>query len=320
MTAYVAGDSEAGADSESGVMFPPTDGMSVSVYLGTETLRGWLVVDRSGDSILDAEGAARIAVVPWDAALPMWKGRVTSGQLTASEAGDRPAWWDRTAPAIAAMMRSDRERDLALQAQSAAEASTVALAREHERWVDDLVEAAHDWADEGELCGDFDTFMRRQGLAARSHDFDVEVEVTAAASVYVSVEACCSEAVKDKVSTLEVKSAWREQYGIAADVEVEIDEWWVQFMSARDSSGATVSSRCEMGRLKTFRVEAVVKVIATVVVAEEASNGDKAERAVTTGEVMTAWRERYGIASGVAVAFDNWTTESARRVVRRQSV
>lgn len=210
-----------------GVVFPPADGEFVRVDTGTEWLRGWVVVDPS-QKPTPPENWAAVAVMPVSADAAVWEGRVTPDQVSLEAPGVQPVWWSRVAPLIVETMTARRDAGAARVAQRTAEDGKAELASTHTRWIDALVESAHEWADDNSLCSQFDNFMESHDLPGRSRMYDVEVEVNIRTTVTVSVSARSGDNAADSVDTSEVESAVRDKYGIAGYVDVDIDDWTVE--------------------------------------------------------------------------------------------
>ncbi|MFZ2175685.1 MAG: hypothetical protein WAW17_16935 [Rhodococcus sp. (in: high G+C Gram-positive bacteria)] len=206
-------------------VFPPSDGAFVNVDTGSAWIRGWVVVDRSGEPA--PAGWADVALVPVSADVVVWHGRVTPDQVKLEAPGVQPVWWDRVAPVIAEAMRSRRDVARTREAHRAAEDAKANLQLSHAQWVDKLVESAHAWADENSLCSQFDNFMEEHDLPARSRDFDVEVDVTMRATVTVSVTARSSDDARDSVDSDAVESALRDKYSIAGYQDLDIADWTI---------------------------------------------------------------------------------------------
>ena len=85
---------------------------------------------------------------------------------------------------------------------------------DHETWTNTLVEDAHHYADENDLCERFDSFMRKHDLPARTRDYDLRVTVTA--TLVVSREA---GSVEEAISDLTTEDVW------AAMSRHSIDDW-----------------------------------------------------------------------------------------------
>jgi len=77
--------------------------------------------------------------------------------------------------------------------------------RDHAAWLDRLTEEAHTEADDRDWCGDFDDFMARVGLARRTRDYDLRVEVTA--TVYLTRNANSGEEAIDALTCEDVREA-----------------------------------------------------------------------------------------------------------------
>ncbi|WP_054249036.1 hypothetical protein, partial [Rhodococcus opacus] len=159
---------------------------------------GWLVADRTDVAALSVNGVAEdkrlvsVALVPLSPDAPVWQGRVRPDQVVvaslqrpdqvvvASLQRPVPVWWERIATSLAEAMRDRRE---------------VAWLREHLQanqkahadWVEHIAKDAGTWADENNLCSEFDRFMEEHGLPPRSREFTVEALVTITTKVSVPV-------------------------------------------------------------------------------------------------------------------------------------
>lgn len=83
------------------------------------------------------------------------------------------------------------------------------IQREQRAWIDQLVESAHEYADDADLCGTFDNFMERQGLPVREKSHDVDVTVSVELTIY-DVMARDAEDAEQKISTEHVHDALRD--------------------------------------------------------------------------------------------------------------
>lgn len=83
--------------------------------------------------------------------------------------------------------------------------------------LDQLVDDAHTYADDNELCRRFDEFMVSHGLRPRTRDYELRVEVTA--TVYLTREAANAEDAADALTRDEVFAALN-----AVDIEWEAEE------------------------------------------------------------------------------------------------
>ena len=68
--------------------------------------------------------------------------------------------------------------------------------------LDRLVESAHEYAEDNELCGKFDEFMEENSLPPRQKSFDLAVEVTA--TVYLTREGRDADDAAESVSKEEI--------------------------------------------------------------------------------------------------------------------
>lgn len=190
--------SGAGVAAPAGGVFP-ADGVFVEVREGEAWTAGWLVADRTDVAALSVNGVAEdkrvvsVALVPLSPDAPVWQGRVRPDQVVvASLQRPVPVWWERIATSLAEAMRDRRE---------------VAWLREHLQanqkahadWVEHIAKDAGTWADENNLCSEFDRFMEEHGLPPRSREFTVEALVTITTKVSVPVSARSEEVAEDEV-------------------------------------------------------------------------------------------------------------------------
>lgn len=163
--------------------------------------QGWLVVEDGSPT-----GERRCAVVPLDGA-----GSVLSGSLwevkvkPSAAAGVMPQWVSAVAAGWWACRVAIKERDTAQREL-----------RIHGERLERIVDAAHEYADDNDLCSRFDDFMREQGLRARVREYRVEVE--ARVRVTVRVSASSADAASDDVDDALIADALselssRELYG-----------------------------------------------------------------------------------------------------------
>ncbi|PBC35383.1 hypothetical protein CJ179_48185 [Rhodococcus sp. ACS1] len=191
----------------------PADGVFVEVREGEAWTAGWLVADRTDVAALSVNGVAEdkrlvsVALVPLSPDAPVWQGRVRPDQVVvASLQRPVPVWWERIATSLAEAMRDRRE---------------VAWLREHLQanqkahadWVEHVARDAGNWADENNLCGEFDRFMEEHGLPPRSREFTVECEVAITAKVTVTVSARSGEIAEDEVDREMVARALGRRIG-----------------------------------------------------------------------------------------------------------
>ncbi|RYD13981.1 MAG: hypothetical protein EOP90_15635 [Lysobacteraceae bacterium] len=177
----------------------PADGVFVEVREGEGWMAGWLVADPTDVAALSVNGVAEdkrlvsVALVPLSPDAPVWQGRVHPDQLVvASMQRPVPVWWERIATSLREAMRDRREAAWLrehLQANQKA----------HADWVDSIAKDAGTWADENNLCSEFDRFMEEHGLPPRSREFTVEALVTITTKVSVSVSARSEEVAEDEV-------------------------------------------------------------------------------------------------------------------------
>ena len=75
----------------------------------------------------------------------------------------------------------------------------------HEAWKANLTEAAHEYANDNSLCGVFDQFMIDHGLAPRTREYEVEVDVEF--RVRITVEGVNGDAAAEAIDQDEVDEA-----------------------------------------------------------------------------------------------------------------
>lgn len=95
---------------------------------------------------------------------------------------------------------------------------------ERDRWTGELVDSAHEWADDNNLCREFDRFMLRHGLPTRERDYEVTVSVTMCATVTISVTATSEEGARDGVDGDLIRERIGSRYGSLPD-DLSIDDY-----------------------------------------------------------------------------------------------
>lgn len=97
------------------------------------------------------------------------------------------------------------------------------LTERFESWKSSLVSDAHEFADENNLCGEFDRFMREHDLPEREREYAVNYSVTLSGTVYVTGSG------RDDVAERFESGEWTEhigsnrlsEYAWSADVTVD---------------------------------------------------------------------------------------------------
>lgn len=142
----------------------PADGVFVEVREGEGWTAGWLVADRtdvaglSVHSVAEDKRVVSVALVPLSPDAPVWEGRVCPDQVVvASVQRPVPVFWERVAGSLAAAMVSRRETATLRERLEGAHA-------DHMKWIDAVATSAHQWADENNLCSEFDRFMEDHDL------------------------------------------------------------------------------------------------------------------------------------------------------------
>ena len=152
--------------------FPPGDGAFVRVNTSPKWASGWIVVDRTGDEVVDAQGCVSVALVLAFGPDAVWTGRVSRDQVKSSRLSGLPSGWDQMAEICTALLATRRESVTSWEARKAADDARVELDAAHRLWLNRLTVSAHEWADGHDFCGMFDGFMLAHGLAPRARYSD----------------------------------------------------------------------------------------------------------------------------------------------------
>lgn len=211
--------SGAGSASPAGGVFP-ADGVFVEVRAEVSMLSA------AGAGAAAGERVVSVAVVPLSPEAPVWEGRVRPDQVViASVQRPVPLFWDRVAGSLAAAMVASRETATLRERLEGAQA-------EHRQWVDAIATSAHAWADENNLCGEFDRFMAEHDLPPRRREFSVECEVTMTTRVSVTVESRSAENAEDDVDREMVARAVGRRIGGFRRHDLELDDFTVRGVQA----------------------------------------------------------------------------------------
>ncbi|GAT07669.1 hypothetical protein H7I77_10030 [Mycolicibacterium novocastrense] len=170
-------------------------GSWVSVRINPELLAGgWFVVEQE-----PIDGGQRwCAIVSADPVAVVAAGPVADVMLWAWSVPDPDGAMPSWVPVLA---------DSAWQAargQAAAREARSALSRERAR-LEAIVDAAHHYANDNDLCSRFDDFMIEQGLRPRSRDYSVLVDVRL--RVRISSSGHDADSASENVTTSEVVEA-----------------------------------------------------------------------------------------------------------------
>ena len=96
-------------------------------------------------------------------------------------------------------------------------------AARHQQWIDGLVEDAHEWADEHDLCSRFDDFCAQHDLPTRTRDYDVRVNVSMSTRVTITRSASSSDDAEDAVDRDDVREALEGMFGTSLLADVDFD-------------------------------------------------------------------------------------------------
>lgn len=156
-------------------------GAVVCASLSDGPVTGWLVVEDDAGA-----GAQRqCAVVRLDGCGVAAAGAVSEVMLAGDPVpteGEMPAW---AAALAGSSWAARRLRGEVQDARAEAQRSQAALI-EHRAQLERIVDAAHEYASDNDLCERFDRFMISQGLRPRSRDYVCEVDVTVRVRIPVS--------------------------------------------------------------------------------------------------------------------------------------
>lgn len=190
----------AGVESGAVVFAPLVDG----------PVPGWLVVEES--AVGDAE--RQCAVVRLDGCAVVVAGAVSEVQMSGDPVPaeeEMPAWASALAGAFWAARRARGE----------AQAARLALT-EHQARLERIVDAAHEYANDNDLCERFDRFMLSQGLRPRLREWVCEVDATIRLRIPVSSHS--ADAAAGEVTDQIVQQAIAELRGpLLADAIQEHD-------------------------------------------------------------------------------------------------
>ncbi|WP_308160192.1 hypothetical protein [Mycolicibacterium goodii] len=174
------------------------------VWVDTEDggpVAGWLVVEHP--NCVDEGGERRCAVVQAESCSVVSAGLISEVQVSAGPIpteNPMPEWVKALAASYWAVQEAFTERD----------AARLALRKNEER-LERIVDAAHEYADENDLCERFDDFMEGQGLRPRMREWVCEVDATV--RVRVAVTARSAEAASSGVDDAMVVTALAELSG-----------------------------------------------------------------------------------------------------------
>lgn len=211
---------------ESAATFASVRAIPDGAVVRVDGVAGWILVDR--ERTVPAGGAVWAALLPCDESLAFTVLALTPGEVTVMSTASPSPWWSRTVPVLRGALES---RLVETQAVTDLQEARAALREEHARHarqVDKLVEDAHSWADENDLCSRFDDFMVEHDLPPRDRDFDVEVKVTLTSCVRVRISRVRdAQAAENAVDDAEVREALAEN-GIHVGNGLDLDDFSIE--------------------------------------------------------------------------------------------
>jgi hypothetical protein len=174
-------------------------GSVVCAVVSDGPVAGWLVVEETAL----AGQERRCAIVMTEECAVVSAGPISevvvSGDPIPTD-DEMPAWASAVAGAFWSTQQARAERDAAR-----------AALRQHGERLERIVDAAHEYADENDLCGRFDFFMEGQGLRPRSRDWVCVVD--AVVRVRIPVSARSADAAASVVDDDMVVNALSELRG-----------------------------------------------------------------------------------------------------------
>jgi hypothetical protein len=188
----------------------PVEGAWVRVIEenGTPIFVGWFSADasRQDGSTVAVVIVSREPMLSMEHEIVNWSGRVRREQVQVLEPvfGAAPVWFTPYVKALHAESRATTQTEELTQGKARLAQTLEELRERNQRWVDDLVEDACEWADRNSLCSEFENFMESHQLPGRERSHDVEVEVTA--RITVSVSARSVEAAEECIDSDDVRS------------------------------------------------------------------------------------------------------------------
>lgn len=154
------------------------------------SVAGWLMVEQNAESGQER----RCAIVTFEDGAVVAAGPISEVQVSGEPIPTddvMPAWVSAVAGAFWSAQQACAERDAAR-----------AAVRAGEERLERIVDAAHEYADDSDLCERFDHFMQSQGLRPRSREWVCEVDATVRVRISVlahSADAATSEVDDDMV-------------------------------------------------------------------------------------------------------------------------
>ncbi|MGB7237815.1 MAG: hypothetical protein WBD41_17795 [Rhodococcus sp. (in: high G+C Gram-positive bacteria)] len=197
----------------------PGDGSFVTVRTesGGVSVAGWLMVDHGvRESLSQSGGEAEVLLFGLDETV-----RFVSVVPALVSAVDMPTVREldslrryllRQLVAERAAMRSESGK-----VRAEVERTRAAAAEEFARRLDSITDAAHEYADDNDLCSVFDDFMESQGLRTREKDFCVEIDAAVSVRVYLTRTDRDGDGARDQIDRSDVHHAVAESLGVSFD-------------------------------------------------------------------------------------------------------
>lgn len=210
------------ADSSGTSSFPYPDGTYVSVQIGETSIKGWIV---SRPLLVGGgKGLVSAVVVPSNPdKAPMFV-EVTREQVTPLEQHVALASWSRVEKVAQLLLAAHLDAQVAQLECANTARNLEAVKTQHAQWVNQLVEASHRWANENELCGQFDEFMEEQGLPTRNADYVIEVSATIGLRLRLTRTARSESDAEDILSSEDVDEELQDMIG---HPDFDLHEWRV---------------------------------------------------------------------------------------------
>lgn len=105
------------------------------------------------------------------------------------------------------------------------------MSAEFDQRLEALTDAAHEYADDNNLCSVFDDFMSSQGLRTREKDFEVEIDASITVRVSITRTDRDGDGARDQIDRTDVRYAVAESLGLSYDA-IEVTDYDVTDVTA----------------------------------------------------------------------------------------
>lgn len=197
----------------------PGDGVFVTVLSdsGQVSMSGYLMVDhavRESVSGVDAGGVVEVVlfgldeVVRFVSVVPARVRAIDMPSVRVLE-GPRRYLLRQLVSERAAMRRESAKIDAEVSRMRAA------MSAEFSVRLESITDAAHEYADDNDLCSVFDDFMSSQGLRTRDKDFEIEIDATVTVRVSITRTDRDGDAASNQIDSSDVQYAVADSLGLS---------------------------------------------------------------------------------------------------------